>query len=358
MAHRAQRPAGARAGGANAGLARPHQARRARLVLRREPDRGHDVEQHAGAALYLAPAPARRGPRRIFVEYRTAEQESFYVGAGPRPPTRSGSAWARWRARRRPSPSSSPWCAWRGARARTLTTRSISRTELRRRGAVLVHRRRDVQQPARGPGLVSRAQARRRPGQPRGGRGQPLAARNGPAALAPPHPGCCRTRSACSARSWPRAARCSSSTKWCALVAGAARRPPGQLRRPARAARRGPRAGVAARQLRAGHAARRRPACHGDHMHALAAFLDRRFREYDFRRGAADAQLAARRSSASVCGGRPDGYYTPDKTPRWSPTCRPTRRWTTSRARATRSGRCGRCSRPPSTGASTRWRAR
>jgi len=32
----------------------------------------------------------------------------------------------------------------------------------------------------------------------------------------------------------------------------------------------------------------------GNHLHAMAAFLDRRFREYDFRRGAADAQATAR----------------------------------------------------------------
>lgn len=31
----------------------------------------------------------------------------------------------------------------------------------------------------------------------------------------------------------------------------------------------------------------------GNHLHALGAFLDRRFREYDFRRGAADARLMA-----------------------------------------------------------------
>jgi predicted acylesterase/phospholipase RssA len=58
------------------------------------------------------------------------------------------------------------------------------------------------------------------------------------------------------------------------------------------------------------------PPCHGAHMHALAAFLDRRFREYDFRRGAADAQLAAREIlGITYDGARPDGFYTPEQDP-------------------------------------------
>ena len=54
----------------------------------------------------------------------------------------------------------------------------------------------------------------------------------------------------------------------------------------------------------------------GNHLHAMGAFLDERFREYDFRRGAADARLAARAVlDIMYDAGRPDGFYDPDSDP-------------------------------------------
>lgn len=54
----------------------------------------------------------------------------------------------------------------------------------------------------------------------------------------------------------------------------------------------------------------------GNHMHALGAFLDRRFREYDFRRGAADAQKVAEQLlGIQYDAGHPPGYYDPDQDP-------------------------------------------
>ena len=52
----------------------------------------------------------------------------------------------------------------------------------------------------------------------------------------------------------------------------------------------------------------------GNRLQALAGFLDKRFREYDFRRGAADArQMAIDTLGLTYDAGRPDGYYDPDK---------------------------------------------
>ncbi|MGI8587248.1 MAG: patatin-like phospholipase family protein [Chloroflexia bacterium] len=52
---------------------------------------------------------------------------------------------------------------------------------------------------------------------------------------------------------------------------------------------------------------------HGNHLHALAAFLDRSFREYDFRRGAADAQKTAHDVlKIQYDSGRPADFYLPD----------------------------------------------
>ena len=58
------------------------------------------------------------------------------------------------------------------------------------------------------------------------------------------------------------------------------------------------------------------PPLHGRYLHHMAAFLDRRFRAHDFRRGAADA----RRTATDLLGlsytvDRPDGFYTPDADP-------------------------------------------
>lgn len=55
----------------------------------------------------------------------------------------------------------------------------------------------------------------------------------------------------------------------------------------------------------------------GNHLHGLAAFLDRRFREYDFRRGAADAQQIVRDilAIANYDSGHSADYYTPDNDP-------------------------------------------
>jgi predicted acylesterase/phospholipase RssA len=54
----------------------------------------------------------------------------------------------------------------------------------------------------------------------------------------------------------------------------------------------------------------------GNHLHALGAFLDRRFREYDFRRGAADARLVARATLGIRYPERPAHFYEPDSDPR------------------------------------------
>jgi predicted acylesterase/phospholipase RssA len=55
---------------------------------------------------------------------------------------------------------------------------------------------------------------------------------------------------------------------------------------------------------------------HGNHMQAMGAFLDRKFREYDFRRGAADARRAAEDVlEISYNAERPEGFYEPDKDP-------------------------------------------
>jgi predicted acylesterase/phospholipase RssA len=55
----------------------------------------------------------------------------------------------------------------------------------------------------------------------------------------------------------------------------------------------------------------------GNHLHALGAFLDERFREYDFRRGAADARHVAlkRMKIAPYDSGKPDSFYQPDDDP-------------------------------------------
>ncbi len=54
----------------------------------------------------------------------------------------------------------------------------------------------------------------------------------------------------------------------------------------------------------------------GNHLHALAAFLDRRFREYDFRRGAADAQATARAVlGLAYPAPQPVAYYAPETDP-------------------------------------------
>jgi len=54
----------------------------------------------------------------------------------------------------------------------------------------------------------------------------------------------------------------------------------------------------------------------GNHLHALGAFLDRRFREYDFRRGAADARQVARATLGIHYAERPAHFYEPDSDPR------------------------------------------
>jgi len=54
----------------------------------------------------------------------------------------------------------------------------------------------------------------------------------------------------------------------------------------------------------------------GNHLHAMAAFLDRRFREYDFRRGAADAQATAREVlGISYPAPQAAAYYQPETDP-------------------------------------------
>jgi hypothetical protein len=54
----------------------------------------------------------------------------------------------------------------------------------------------------------------------------------------------------------------------------------------------------------------------GMHLFSLAAFLDKRFRDYDFRRGAADARKAATEVlQISYDAGRPAGFYAPDDDP-------------------------------------------
>jgi hypothetical protein len=54
----------------------------------------------------------------------------------------------------------------------------------------------------------------------------------------------------------------------------------------------------------------------GNHLHAMGALLDERFREYDFRRGAADARLVAREVLDIMYDAkRPDGFYAPDDDP-------------------------------------------
>lgn len=55
----------------------------------------------------------------------------------------------------------------------------------------------------------------------------------------------------------------------------------------------------------------------GNHLQALGAFLDMRFREYDFRRGAADARHVAlkRMGIPTYASGRPDAFYQPDDDP-------------------------------------------
>jgi len=51
----------------------------------------------------------------------------------------------------------------------------------------------------------------------------------------------------------------------------------------------------------------------GNHLNALGAFLDRRFREYDFRRGAADARrVATEHLGITYTTGRPERFYQPD----------------------------------------------
>ncbi len=55
---------------------------------------------------------------------------------------------------------------------------------------------------------------------------------------------------------------------------------------------------------------------HGNHLHALGAFLDRSFREYDFRRGAADAQHMIRETlGINYNSTRPEEFYRPDDDP-------------------------------------------
>ena len=55
---------------------------------------------------------------------------------------------------------------------------------------------------------------------------------------------------------------------------------------------------------------------HGNHLHAMGAFLDRRFREYDFRRGAADAQRMLQQTlQITYDAARPAGFYDPDSDP-------------------------------------------
>jgi predicted acylesterase/phospholipase RssA len=52
----------------------------------------------------------------------------------------------------------------------------------------------------------------------------------------------------------------------------------------------------------------------GIYFHAFSAFLDRRFREYDFRRGAADARhVAMQNLGIDYDGKRPEGFYAPDE---------------------------------------------
>ena len=55
----------------------------------------------------------------------------------------------------------------------------------------------------------------------------------------------------------------------------------------------------------------------GVHLFGLAAFLDRKFREYDFRRGAVDARRVAHEllEIREYDAGRPDGFYEPDDDP-------------------------------------------
>jgi predicted acylesterase/phospholipase RssA len=55
------------------------------------------------------------------------------------------------------------------------------------------------------------------------------------------------------------------------------------------------------------------PDLRGNHLMALGAFLDRTFREYDFRRGAADARAVARNVLQIVyTAPHPDSYYDPE----------------------------------------------
>ncbi|MFL5732816.1 MAG: patatin-like phospholipase family protein [Chloroflexia bacterium] len=54
----------------------------------------------------------------------------------------------------------------------------------------------------------------------------------------------------------------------------------------------------------------------GNHLHAMGAFLDRTFREYDFRRGAADARrVTVERLNLQYDSGRRDSFYHPDDDP-------------------------------------------
>jgi predicted acylesterase/phospholipase RssA len=55
----------------------------------------------------------------------------------------------------------------------------------------------------------------------------------------------------------------------------------------------------------------------GNHLEAMGAFLDERFRLYDFRRGAADARrvIEARLGIVGYDAGRPEGFYDPDSDP-------------------------------------------
>jgi predicted acylesterase/phospholipase RssA len=54
----------------------------------------------------------------------------------------------------------------------------------------------------------------------------------------------------------------------------------------------------------------------GNHLNALGAFLDQRFREYDFRRGAADARrVASERLGIQYTTGRAEDFYRPDGDP-------------------------------------------
>lgn len=62
------------------------------------------------------------------------------------------------------------------------------------------------------------------------------------------------------------------------------------------------------------------PRLRGNHLMSLAAFLDQRFREYDFRRGAADARLVATENlGITYDARRPAGYYEPDQNPALAP---------------------------------------